>query len=209
MHRSGTSLVASMLHQMGINMGERIIPPDENNPYGYWEDEEILDVNKAILGSLDVTWRKFVTRNEIFSVRGDHLADLKKIVAKKEKKDISKQLWGFKDPRTCLTVWLWHEVLSAPKYVIVQRNRRDTTKSLRKAYGPGNWYDLIKHYNQHIRAFVNLHQGVSTYYISYDNLIRDDAYSIASAVGLASFAECSGQAEKALRAVRSKEQKNE
>lgn len=204
MHRSGTSLVSSMLHKMGVNMGEVLIPPDDNNLHGYWEDDAVLVLNKAILASLDSDWRKIVTRKQIESARKKYLPKLKKFVAAKETKDISRLLWGFKDPRTCLTIWLWHDVLTAPRYVIVRRQKRDVIHSLKRAYGKGNWFDLIKHYEQHVRAFVGLNKNLQVHYVSYDDLISDDSFAISATVGLASFVGTPGQARQALSMVRKK-----
>ena len=114
-------------------------------------------------------------------------------------------LWGFKDPRTCLTIWLWHEVLTDPRYVVVRRRKKDVVHSLKKAYGKGNWFDLIKHYEQHIRAFIGLNRPTYVHYVSYDDLISGDGFAIATAVGLASFVGTPGTAREALKLVEEKQ----
>jgi hypothetical protein len=38
MHRSGTSLSASILAALGVAMGEQLLPADAANPRGYFED---------------------------------------------------------------------------------------------------------------------------------------------------------------------------
>ena len=43
MHRSGTSLIASILHLSGISMGKEFLRPDNGNPGGYFEDLEFLN----------------------------------------------------------------------------------------------------------------------------------------------------------------------
>ena len=45
MHRSGTSLIAGVLHEMGVNMGSNLMKADEYNPKGYFEDIEIYKFN--------------------------------------------------------------------------------------------------------------------------------------------------------------------
>ena len=49
MHRSGTSLLSSILRRMGVNMGTNFLNEDYWNPYGYWEDKDFLWINKGIL----------------------------------------------------------------------------------------------------------------------------------------------------------------
>ncbi|HEX9941494.1 MAG TPA: hypothetical protein VGG03_05740 [Thermoanaerobaculia bacterium] len=48
MHRSGTSLVASILAAFGISMGEQRIA-DQNNPRGYFEDLDFLALDRHML----------------------------------------------------------------------------------------------------------------------------------------------------------------
>lgn len=48
--RSGTSCVAGVLHHLGVPMGERLMPADEWNPAGYFQDEDFEDILHAGLG---------------------------------------------------------------------------------------------------------------------------------------------------------------
>lgn len=58
MHRSGTSVVTRLLNLMGASLGEdaRLQPPDPVNPKGYWEREDVRELNQAILRHLDRDW---------------------------------------------------------------------------------------------------------------------------------------------------------
>lgn len=38
--RSGTSCVAGILHHLGVPMGKHLLPPDDLNPGGYFQDRE-------------------------------------------------------------------------------------------------------------------------------------------------------------------------
>src|SRR5215470_8442214 len=49
MHRSGTSLVASMLSALSIDMGQELLPADSNNVRGYFEDVEFLELQRRML----------------------------------------------------------------------------------------------------------------------------------------------------------------
>jgi hypothetical protein len=51
MHRSGTSLLASLLHRSGCRMGETLLSADANNRPGYFEDLEFLDLNRRMLAA--------------------------------------------------------------------------------------------------------------------------------------------------------------
>src|SRR3972149_1538089 len=65
MHRSGTSLIASILHLSGISMGKEFLRPDNGNPGGYFEDLEFLNLNKTILTQAEGTWRKPPSKERI------------------------------------------------------------------------------------------------------------------------------------------------
>src|SRR5579864_6251037 len=49
MHRSGTSLLASFVRAAGINLGETFYPADGANPLGYFEDLEILEMQRKMM----------------------------------------------------------------------------------------------------------------------------------------------------------------
>src|SRR5918994_5655575 len=51
MHRSGTSLVAGVLRQLGVDLGpdEEFLPPDPNNQSGYFELADAVEINNEIL----------------------------------------------------------------------------------------------------------------------------------------------------------------
>ncbi|HMB65244.1 MAG TPA: hypothetical protein VKO42_00060, partial [Patescibacteria group bacterium] len=53
MHRSGTSLVAGIMQCLGVDMGSNLLSGNRGNPLGFFEDEDILDLNKRILGQKD------------------------------------------------------------------------------------------------------------------------------------------------------------
>ena len=49
MHRSGTSFVAELFKSAGLHIGERLFPGDVGNPRGYFEDEDILTLQRTML----------------------------------------------------------------------------------------------------------------------------------------------------------------
>lgn len=53
-HRSGTSLAAKILHTLGVVMGDdegkgMLIGEAVENPGGYYEDEDIIDLNARLM----------------------------------------------------------------------------------------------------------------------------------------------------------------
>src|SRR5688572_17839806 len=106
MHRSGTSLVSRTLNLLGVHLGpsDRLLPADEDNPKGYWEHRAIVDLNDEILDRFGGRWDEPPSfppawprdpRMEDLREQARHLLTDNFAVA---------PLWGWKDPRTCLTL---------------------------------------------------------------------------------------------------------
>ena len=200
MHRSGTSLVASMIHKMGIPMGVSLLEPDEFNPYGYWEDIEIKDLNKALLEAIGGNWDDFVTRKEILIAMPPFLNRMKTIADSRNSEDLSKIRWGFKDPRTCLTVWAWTKVLPDARYVVVHRAKKAVIQSLKKTGREGSWNRLYRHYWGHIRTFIELNQDTKFYHVAYEDLM-DERFQVCAVMGLAEFIGEAGRVEDGLKMI--------
>lgn len=56
MHRSGTSAVARVCNLLGADLGQRLMPPQADNPTGFWEHTELHDVHDALFTALGYTW---------------------------------------------------------------------------------------------------------------------------------------------------------
>ncbi|HET6615259.1 MAG TPA: hypothetical protein VFH62_05185, partial [Dehalococcoidia bacterium] len=61
--RSGTSAVARMLHESGMCVGRDLIPPDEGNAEGYYEERAVVQVNDEIVQTAGLgTWFSAASR---------------------------------------------------------------------------------------------------------------------------------------------------
>lgn len=58
MHRSGTSLLTRVLNLIGLDLGPEhlLLQPRFGNLKGFWEHEEIISLNDAILERLGGKW---------------------------------------------------------------------------------------------------------------------------------------------------------
>lgn len=168
MHRSGTSLVAHLLKEMGVFMGYEFLEPDEGNPLGYWEDVDFLALNKQILVALDGTWRTLFSRHDILVAKAEFEKRIQAIV---DIRDHNHMIWGWKDPRTSLLVWLYHEHLSNPHYIVVQRGYHDVISSLERIHGQDEkWRVLRANYWQHVRDFLSSTPNVKFHKVRYEHL---------------------------------------
>lgn len=132
MHRSGTSLVAGMLSGLGVYLGaeERLLGPGPDNPKGFWEHKQLLEINDAILCRLGGSWHE--PPASPLDLRSDpKLHDLRqRAEALIAEEFVDQEAWAWKDPRMCLTVSFWQPLLPAMQYVVCLREPRDVAASL-------------------------------------------------------------------------------
>ena len=112
MHRSGTSLITSMIAEMGANAGDRFIVPGEDNPEGFFEDAELNQINERILHRQHRRW--FSVKVDAPDIAGYPDPDLRT-----EMESVLGRLRGderlpyvIKDPRLCLLFPYWQEALA-------------------------------------------------------------------------------------------------
>ncbi len=133
MHRSGTSLVARLLHVLGVELGpeEHLMGPSAANPTGHWEHEQINEINDELLLRLGGTWFEPPELPAGWESRPD-LDDLRRQAREVIDSDFGDaRRWGFKDPRTCLTLPFWQRMLPPMRYVLCLRNPVDVAFSLK------------------------------------------------------------------------------
>jgi len=144
-HRSASSLVAKALHEAGVHMGDDLLSGLPDNPEGHFEDMDFLKKNVEILDG-DI-WNDVERELQDIETRG--LIDSKN----------NKALWGWKDPRTTLTIEKYYEHLDDPIIVGLFRKPTLVAKSMAKR---GNISEeealtLAKAYNQKIIDFLTKH----------------------------------------------------
>ena len=127
MHRSGTSLTASMLERLGVDVGTDLLPADRSNVRGYYEDRVFLEFQRGLLrratprdtpGWRDWGWTEREVLDEDTIAAG--APDARRLVAERAAA-LGERPWGWKDPRTTLLLDLWDRILDDAHYVCVYR----------------------------------------------------------------------------------------
>jgi hypothetical protein len=123
MHRSGTSLVARLLHGAGLHLGPpaRLLGPTERNPRGYWEHDGLTTISEELLQRLGGSWREppDPPRGWAGSPGLDELEELgRTIIGEGFPPDAA---WGWKDPRLSLTLPFWRRIAPAVRPVLCVR----------------------------------------------------------------------------------------
>jgi hypothetical protein len=182
MGRAGTSLVARVLNLMGVDLGpgDHIMGPAASNPRGHWEHVPLVNLNDEILATFGGSWHE----PPAFPVdwhRSPVLADQRQRARAIIEADFAKaDLWGWKDPRTSLTLPFWQDILPAMMYVICLRSPLATAQSLHRRDGftleKGGrlWLSYvtsaIRHTRGHRRLFVFYEDMIDAWQVEVQRL---------------------------------------
>jgi len=154
MHRSATSLLAKGLDEVGVYMGDELLGPDNHNIYGHYEDIDFLKLNIKILETAGGSWDNPPEEEAILSLRREFGNKIESLVRKKEREPF----WGWKDPRTTLTVRLFHPYLRNPIYYAAFRDPWEVGISLKTRnpqFSREEAMKLGKIYNERLLSFLN------------------------------------------------------
>jgi hypothetical protein len=183
MHRSGTSAITRSLGLLGIDLGDNLHPPGFDNPKGFWEDKDCLEINEQLLGyygsaydKLGFAWRDFDTDPFISALKLKAAQIISSRIAAYDGK------WGFKDPRTCRFIRFWRSVFEICKcdvyFIIALRNPLSVALSLEAR----NRIPIEKGYLlwlQHMLPAVLDSIGVPRLVVDYDLLMESPFLQVA------------------------------
>jgi len=180
MHRSGTSLVAGILHFNKVSMGtyESFWPrPLPQNPKGFYENYDFRKINDTILKESDYNTKDYKIRIPIPEPSRGIKKKMIKTVGSYESKFTN---WGWKDPRTCLTISNWIEVLKEMNLIekvniiFVSRKSLSVARSLknRNAIPLLQGVNLWKIYTERAINFCEL-SDIPTLYLSFEKILKE------------------------------------
>jgi hypothetical protein len=131
--RSGTSMLAGSLRLAGYYMGAHLIPADETNPKGFFEDDEINAINEALLTPLTPElsvpgygWRWLA------SVPVGTGIECPPELASRIEAQTAHAPFCFKDPRFCYTLPTWRPFVADAVFLCVFREPARTAQSILK-----------------------------------------------------------------------------
>jgi hypothetical protein len=159
MHRSGTSLTASLLASAGLHLGDRLLGAHTGNPLGHFEDLGFLEFHVRALRGIGDDENGYSAK-AVSRLPPDMIVAADKLLADRR---ASGRLWGWKDPRTCLFLDFWHARAPESHYLFVFRNPADVADSL---FRRGDWrfvhdpmlaLEIWRDYNKLVVDFVSRH----------------------------------------------------
>ena len=132
MHRSGTSLVAGLVGKCGVSLGnprDLMAAHAVDNPAGYWENTRFVQINDSILELFGGSWMSpprfptgWLNDPRLSSIRSEAVSLIGEIS--------QAPVWGWKDPRTCLTLAFWQSLIPNLEYIVCVREPIDVMHSL-------------------------------------------------------------------------------
>jgi hypothetical protein len=134
MHRSGTSVIARILNLLGVDLGpeHHLLDAVPYNPKGLWEHRFFVELNDQILAKLGGNCVDLPAFRPGWE-KGPGLEDLRQRARRLIRDDFAgAETWGWKDPRTCLTLPFWQQLLPPMRYVLSLRNPLDVARSLER-----------------------------------------------------------------------------
>ncbi len=202
MHRSGTSAVTGVINLLGVPLGrEDDIYSAEDNPSGHWESRKLCALNDVILrlfGGFDMGMPPMPRA----WLRSGRAGDLRDVMRATFDDVYQGKRWLWKDPRVCLTLPLWRQVLNDFCIVLVIRDAGPVTRSLHRREGFPIFYchALWDDYN---RRAVAGSAGLPVVMVDFDSMMEDPLHHVKLlAEGLASVGvELNGEIETAAASV--------
>ena len=135
MHRSGTSVTSKLLNLLGVSLGpeeELLGPRGDNNPKGFFENRSFVRLNAELLQATGGIWKEPPSLPPGWE-RDARLDPVRRRAKRMlESTFADAPLWGWKDPRSALTLPFWQELLPGMRYVICVRNPLDVAASLER-----------------------------------------------------------------------------
>lgn len=136
MHRSGTSAFTGTLQLLGVNLGSKLLQSYTANAKGHFENATALAINKEILSLFSSSW------DDVTPLPYNWQNDQRLEIIKRKIRQLilsefcNEELFAIKDPRLCITLPVWQEVLDSMdikhKYVILLRHPMEVCLSLSK-----------------------------------------------------------------------------
>ena len=179
MHRSGTSLLTRLLLGYGFYSGNAndFHDPDKLDPNGYWEHKDFLQINELLLKESGASWNQ-PDKFSIDKLSNVRLNEIKVLANKAIEKMDHHANWAVKDPRMCLTLGFWKEIIPDLCVVAMHRDPLQVAQSLQNRdsfpiqYSVGIW-------EYYAKALIANAHTCNFSYVFHHKLLSDPEKAIA------------------------------
>ncbi len=177
MHRSGTSALAGTFSQLGLNLGDELMPATADaNPKGYFEHVRIVQAHDRLLAAFDMDWadprplpESWMRHPATVQARHELAALLSELVANGDTVVI-------KDPRLCRFVPLWQALFEElgidAHFAFIARHPVEVAASLRRRDGMSEYRAGLLSLAYQLEAELAT-RGSNRLFMTYEALITD------------------------------------
>ena len=162
-------MVTRLLHRCGLELGPEsdLMPPQADNPEGFWEHLRFVALNDELLAALGGAWDLPPKPDESFT--GQPLNPLRLKARLLIEGFAPANVWGWKDPRNSLTLPFWQDLLPGLRTLIVVRNPLEVAYSMRERNGTSYSFALRlwEIYNRRLVKVANEKDHLVTCYDAF------------------------------------------
>jgi hypothetical protein len=137
---------------LGIHIGDKLLGTHPSQKKGHWEDIDFYELNMAILKAAGGNWQSPPTESRILSVEPRFRKRVGGLLQRKQQR----KKFGWKDPRTCLTLPLYLPHLTSPRFILVYRETDSIVGSLLRRSGgtKQKWERLTRIYQESMEKYT-------------------------------------------------------
>jgi hypothetical protein len=131
MHRSGTSMIAKLLHECGLYLGDedQLLGATSGNRDGHFEHKGFLEINDALLHHFGGSW-EFPPPTQVDWQKDAALEPLRAAARLLVAGLSTRSPWGWKEPRTTVVLPFWKSIVPGMRFVICVRSPLEVARSL-------------------------------------------------------------------------------
>ena len=169
--RSGTSMVAGTLANTNYFMGKDLLPARDANPKGFFEDQEVNDINETILDGcvsqrVKIMGIEFFCYRPLYGHRWLARIPVRKMISVPSSSIrtrimslVRNEPYCFKDPRFSYTLPVWRPFLRNTVFICVFRNPATTANSIVHECH-SNDYNLRINFRQAMEIWTLMYQHI-------------------------------------------------
>ncbi|PHS36193.1 MAG: hypothetical protein COB07_12665 [Sulfurovum sp.] len=177
MHRSGTSALAGVLSLLDIYLGSKLMPANESNEKGYFENNILYNINEKLLAKIGSSWDDVFFRED--KLLG--ITEVKELKEQIEKEFQYSDIFAIKDPRLAFLFPVYQKVLDEMgidiKVIIPYRNPIEVANSLSKRNEFPHEKAMIL-WSYHVLLAEKFSRDYKRVFIEFNELINNTKNSI-------------------------------
>ena len=171
-------MITRLLNLCGLDLGpaDELLGPEESNPSGHFENKGFHKINEALLSRLGGSW----DNPPQFEKDWEHDPSLEPLIREARlvlRHFSNKILWGWKDPRTTVSLPFWKSLIPDLRFVICVRNPLEVANSLaRRDRMPIQ--DGVYLWDRYMRAAIRDTEGHPRIFTFYEDFFENASAEI-------------------------------